>query len=124
MRHCVLAAIRSYQRWISPYKGYRCAYRVHTGRAGCSALGYRAVRRYGVLRGLACLRARLHRCGEVYRRCSGVAVRAPLAQRGDCDPGCDAGWLDAAGLCDCAGCGDRGRRKRRARRAGWCSWKC
>ena len=34
-----LAAIRFYQRWISPYKGFRCAYGAHSGRCSCSTLG-------------------------------------------------------------------------------------
>jgi putative component of membrane protein insertase Oxa1/YidC/SpoIIIJ protein YidD len=38
-REALLVAIRFYQRHVSPRKGYRCAYRVHTGRCGCSALG-------------------------------------------------------------------------------------
>jgi len=44
MRKLVLAAITGYQTYLSPYKGFCCAYRVHTGRKSCSALGFRAVR--------------------------------------------------------------------------------
>lgn len=88
MRHIVLLAIRAYQRWISPYKGYCCAYRACTGRASCSVLGFRAVRRFGVLGGWRLIRARTRRCGEVYRRCGAAApaVRpVPAGQRGFCD---------------------------------------
>ncbi len=102
MRRLLLAAIRFYQHHVSPRKGFCCAYRVHTGRASCSALGYRAVRRHGVLKGLALIRERTWRCGVVHRR------RAPMrplhAQHGVCDAGCDLpchGGCDAPG--DCAG---------------------
>lgn len=67
-RHIVLWAIRGYQRYISPYKGFSCAWRIHTGRCGCSAIGHRAIRRYGVLTGLAVLYQRLYLCGVAYRR--------------------------------------------------------
>jgi putative component of membrane protein insertase Oxa1/YidC/SpoIIIJ protein YidD len=38
-----LAAIRCYQRRISPHKGFSCALRVATGGAGCSAYGYAVI---------------------------------------------------------------------------------
>jgi putative component of membrane protein insertase Oxa1/YidC/SpoIIIJ protein YidD len=79
-----LWAIRLYQRHLSPRKGFSCAYRVHRGGLGCSAYGYRAIERHGLLTGLALLDRRLQRCGEAYRA---PRVRNPLLhyQRGDCD---------------------------------------
>ena len=124
MRERALAAIRLYQRWISPHKGFRCAYRHHTGRASCSQLGYRAVRRYGVRRGLALLRLRTRRCGIAHRRHAPPA-RPMRSERGACDLSCDLpchGGCDGPascdgpsdggnargrgfiGCCDCAGC--------------------
>ena len=38
MRALALVAIGAYQRYVSPYKGFCCAYRAHTSRASCSAL--------------------------------------------------------------------------------------
>ena len=64
----VLAVIRLYQRHLSPHKGFHCAYRVHTGRASCSALGYRVVRRHGVFAGLGLIRERTQLCGVAHRR--------------------------------------------------------
>ncbi|VEB44117.1 Uncharacterised protein [Chromobacterium violaceum] len=46
-----LCLIRIYQRHLSPRKGFGCAYRAGTGRAGCSGLAFRAIRRYGLRRG-------------------------------------------------------------------------
>jgi uncharacterized protein len=42
------AAIEGYQRYISPYKGFRCAYRAKTGRASCSEYARRLVNKLGV----------------------------------------------------------------------------
>lgn len=98
MRRFALFAIHCYQRYISPYKGFRCAYSVHTRCASCSSLGYRAVRRYGVLGGLSILRKRTYLCGVAHRRFA-VQSRRPLrSQRGDCDMGCDA---PVDSHCDC-----------------------
>ena len=52
LRCLALCAITFYQRCLSPAKGFSCAYRFHTGCQSCSVLGYRAIRRFGVWRGL------------------------------------------------------------------------
>lgn len=62
MRSLLLWCIRFYQRFLSPWKGFRCAYGAHTGRSSCSAFGYHAVERHGVLVGWSLLRRRLRRC--------------------------------------------------------------
>lgn len=122
MKALALLLIRLYQRHLSPRKGYRCAYRAHTGRASCSALGVRAVRRHGAWRGYALLRRRLDRCGAIHRR--HPAARRAHRQAGFCDLPCelpcDGG--DAAGACDvlsglgdCGSCGG-GREARPERR--------
>jgi uncharacterized protein len=89
-----LSAIGGYQRYVSPYKGFCCAYRVHTGHASCSELGKRAIRLYGLRQGLAVLRRRLYLCGVAHRRyglTQAVSARPLRHQRGDCDVGgCDA----------------------------------
>jgi uncharacterized protein len=89
MRQFVPGAIRVYQRYVSPYKGFCCAYRTHTGRSSCSQLGYRAVRRFGVFAGLGLTRQRTHLCGVAHRRHRASHPRIPQSQRGACDIGCD-----------------------------------
>jgi putative component of membrane protein insertase Oxa1/YidC/SpoIIIJ protein YidD len=124
MRTLLLAAIAAYQHYLSPHKGFCCAYRVHTGRQSCSALGFRAVRRYGVLTGLGILRRRVFLCGVAHRRYSPPHKRPHRSQRGDCDlpcdlncdlPGSDAcsSLGDVANGCDCGSCDwpDRKRKK-------------
>jgi uncharacterized protein len=88
MREVLLLLIRFYKRFISPHKGFFCAYRIHTGRASCSSLAYRAVRLRGAIVGLAILRQRAYLCGIARQRCE-PQRRPRAAQRGDCDLGCD-----------------------------------
>jgi uncharacterized protein len=90
-----LAAIRGYQRHLSPHKGFSCAYRCATGRDSCSAHGYRVIARCGLWNGLALLRRRLRLCGETHRSRARV-VPNPLLhyQKGDCIPcDCDGGCV-------------------------------
>lgn len=68
MRHALIAAIRAYQRHLSPRKGYGCAYRLVHGGSGCSGVGLRLVRRYGVWQGVWLLRQRLRRCQQAQRQ--------------------------------------------------------
>jgi uncharacterized protein len=88
MRSIALPAIQLYQRHISPYKGFCCAYRVHLGHASCSTLGYRAIRRYGFVGGLSVLKKRLALCGVAYRR-HGPATRSQQRGSAPCDLPCD-----------------------------------
>jgi uncharacterized protein len=107
MRAIALKSIRLYQRFLSPYKGFSCAYRVHTGSRSCSALGYRAISRYGFAGGISVLRKRLHLCGVAYRRFGATAQRFRELQRGSMDCACD---LPCDG--DCSpdlNCGSNGR---------------
>lgn len=98
MKVLALAAIRFYQRNISPRKGFCCAYARYTGGASCSALGYRAIRRFGVLEGLGVLDRRLERCGTAHRIALHSAQLPLQRQQGflDCG-GCDVGACDGIG---------------------------
>lgn len=97
MKSLLLRAIIFYQRHLSARKGFCCAYRHHTGHVSCSTLGLRAVRRFGVVRGLRVLKRRLYLCGVASRRYAPLPVRPHRYQRGDCDLGCD---LPCDGSCE------------------------
>ena len=123
MRILALTAIRAYQRFISPYKGFYCAYKYHTGRRSCSSLGYRAIRRYGVVSGISMLGQRTHLCGVTHRRYQPFLRYKLHTQRGVCDISCDGPDdlpCHASDICDAASCLDVGdcdwpnRRKRKA----------
>ena len=77
LQQMALSAVRAYQRFVSPHKGFVCAYAVHTGRCGCSELGYRAIQRYGLAKGWRVLRLRMALCGTAYRRHAGARRRPP-----------------------------------------------
>ena len=134
-RALLLAAIRIYRRHVSSRKGFACAYRVHVGGCSCSALGLRAVSRFGAWRGLGVLRLRLQECHVAAEALRGRArFVAPLGQAGfiDCDASCVDGCspCDACELASCLDCGDFGdcswgrsrptesRQVRRSRRRG------
>jgi putative component of membrane protein insertase Oxa1/YidC/SpoIIIJ protein YidD len=132
LRTLILSLILFYQRRLSPHKGFTCAYSDLTGRASCSHIGFRAVRRFGALSGLAMAQRRTALCGIAYRRYAPVTARHLRSQRGDCDPGCDlpcdceapsgkglSRFCSCAQYCDCGGCDwgsrDRSRKRKRAR---------
>ena len=54
--------ITLYQRYLSPYKGFSCAYRVRRRRASCSAFAKRALSRFGLFLGAMLLRRRFRKC--------------------------------------------------------------
>lgn len=115
MKAIALALISGYQNYLSPYKGFSCAYRAHTGCTSCSALGYRAIRMKGLFKGIGILNERLHVCGIAHRRSALRRNRPPLLQRGDCDFGCvdlpfdncgGGGGKTGANLCEAIKCLD------------------
>ncbi len=134
----VLAAIAVYQRRISPHKGYGCAYRLKHGGSGCSGVGRRLIRRYGLLKGWRVLQKRFERCRaeNLRRRAGGMAYH----QRGDCVPdiadcapdvlhlpetcgdsaACKSRFCSSADcaleFCNCCDVFDFGRSKRKKRR--------
>lgn len=124
MRFLALFIIKLYQKYISPYKGFSCAYRLHTSRSSCSKLGYRAIRRYGLISGVNLLNQRTYLCSVAYRRFSHFSAKSLTKQRGDCDPGgdlpCDGdcGFPEAKNIfeyCDISDCCDCDWRKRKKR---------
>ena len=60
-------AIDLYQRFVSPYKGFRCAHRAVHGRRSCSAFAKRLVAKVGLLRFGPLFMRRLRKCGETAR---------------------------------------------------------
>jgi len=100
MRFIALMLIRFYQQFLSPLKGYSCAYRVYTGEESCSAYGYKVVARYGVLTGCQLIKRRMHKCSHVFEsNLTHQSSAYPIShfQSGHCDGGCD-------GDCDASDC--------------------
>jgi putative component of membrane protein insertase Oxa1/YidC/SpoIIIJ protein YidD len=59
-----IRSIDAYQRFISPYKGFRCAHHACTGGMTCSNYGRFALREFGLLAALPRMRERLIQCSQ------------------------------------------------------------
>ena len=59
-----LGGIAAYQRFVSPYKGFRCAHHACTGGMTCSNYGRFALREYGLFSALPRIRERFIQCSE------------------------------------------------------------
>lgn len=62
-----IAAIRGYQNYVSPYKGFVCAHRVWHGGLSCSEYARKAIAGEGLLAGLRALRLRFAECRNAAR---------------------------------------------------------
>lgn len=93
-----LHLISLYQRWISPHKGFCCAYRHHAGRKSCSAFGFWAIDKHGVWCGIRLILRRFEKCNRAYRsnaRARSLFLGPGKLQAGFCDletVGCCCGW--------------------------------
>jgi putative component of membrane protein insertase Oxa1/YidC/SpoIIIJ protein YidD len=105
----VLRAIRAYRRYISPYKGFCCAYHSITGRLTCSQFADWAIEKHGTVHGLRLTFRRMRRCSYVYSQHQSFIQRSNLFggrlrhQSGHCDlpvEGCHG--VDTTNLADCA----------------------
>ncbi|MBG88731.1 MAG: hypothetical protein CMO80_17770 [Verrucomicrobiales bacterium] len=70
--------IRFYQRFISPHKGFSCAYRIHTGEDSCSHAVKKIIEEKGLFAGLPDIRRRFHEC-----RIAGREIRLSLENAGN-----------------------------------------
>jgi putative component of membrane protein insertase Oxa1/YidC/SpoIIIJ protein YidD len=61
-----LLAIRGYQRWLSPLKGFRCAHAVLHGGPGCSGYAASAIHAHGLIGALGAIRQRFRDCRAAY----------------------------------------------------------
>jgi putative component of membrane protein insertase Oxa1/YidC/SpoIIIJ protein YidD len=108
MNWIALATILIYQKYISPFKGFSCAYRAYTGQLSCSAHGYKSIERYGIFIGLKLIRRRLKKCRLKYRNHVSVIELEKNRmvymrhQAGFCDADCDIGVCDIIDLGSCA----------------------
>jgi putative component of membrane protein insertase Oxa1/YidC/SpoIIIJ protein YidD len=100
-----LGLIAGYQRWISPYKGFRCAHSVLHGGPGCSGYAKRAIREHGLWRAVGMVRQR-------FRDCRAAMHTLMTEQSEPPETGISEQDLETA---------RRQREKRENRKEGWCS---
>ncbi|MBI4121297.1 MAG: membrane protein insertion efficiency factor YidD [Parcubacteria group bacterium] len=60
----IIAVIRFYQKWISPYKGFRCAHNMLHAQGGCSSFGLKVFGTHPFREALRLLRGRFAECKE------------------------------------------------------------
>ena len=67
LRAPALLAIQGYQRFLSPYKGYGCAYRLAYGGTGCSGYAKHAIAQSGMIRAIPQILRRFAACKAAAR---------------------------------------------------------
>lgn len=88
------AGIRSYRRYISPHKGFACAYRLNCGGASCSNFAETAIRRHGIWQGFRLLRRRLRLCTQAHGMVRPRRLqRSHGHQAGFCDDAVGCAWI-------------------------------
>jgi putative component of membrane protein insertase Oxa1/YidC/SpoIIIJ protein YidD len=90
-----ISMIVAYQRFISPYKGFHCAFRRAHGGPGCSEFGKQAIREHGFSNGIRILRQRFREC----------AVAAQELRESDSKSPQGIGSIPVDVACQCAECG-------------------
>jgi len=61
-----ISGINGYQRYISPYKGYKCAYSYYTKGCSCSEYAKQSIENYGIIKSIPLINLRLKECRVVY----------------------------------------------------------
>lgn len=93
-----LKLIRFYQKFISPYKGYSCAYSKYTGKKSCSNYGARVMKKnLNFFVALKLIRRRLDRCAYVNKQ---NFIKQSQIQ----SQNLNKKFASQAGFCDCGGC--------------------
>ncbi len=60
--HVAIEAIRLYQRWVSPRKGFCCAHNTLHGQGSCSGFGVKVLQVNGFATALTLMRLRIRQC--------------------------------------------------------------
>jgi len=100
-----LAVIGGYRRYVSPHKGFCCAYRVHSGKRSCSAYAQAIVKRLGAFALRTAMPRQFERCKVAFAALQKKKEEEKRKDRKwwencDCNP-CDA--VDCVDLpCDCS----------------------
>ena len=102
LRLATVSAIGVYQRHVSPYKGYCCAYRAHTGRLSCSEFGRRVIGKMGVAAGIRLLFGRFAACAVAAEK-----IKKNDEKREEINEACPLSGNEKASTCanGCVGAG-------------------
>lgn len=106
MKRLAILFINFYQRFISPVKGFRCAYGALHGRGTCSQIIKNIVREHGVIGGRAKIRQQFASCRAAYATLQEHPEwdQDKKKKKRDCD------YCDCPGPCDFSkSCGGKGK---------------
>lgn len=104
LKFLIKLAIKGYQKFISPHKGYGCAHRVQGGaKTGCSGYALRVLNKHSLIKSMLIMRRRFDRCAwyaqkaraQVQQKAESLRInqyQVAHSQRGECD--CDCGDVD------------------------------
>lgn len=67
MRHFFIFLISLYQKYISPYKGFRCAYGCYHQTKSCSAIIKNIIAEHGLLAGWPLIKQQFNNCHLAYQ---------------------------------------------------------
>ena len=70
MRILALVAIAIYKKYISPFKGFRCAHSVLNGGNSCSTEIYKIISEHGLFKGVPLAKNQLNKCSTAYIKLS------------------------------------------------------
>jgi uncharacterized protein len=73
----MVKAVRFYQRFISPYKGFRCAHAKYTGDISCSNYGLKVLKECSPLEAIDLIRHRLKACSHISQMYRPVCAHQP-----------------------------------------------
>ena len=104
LARAALGGIWIYQRYISPYKGFRCAHAVLHDGPGCSGYAKEALRARGFLAAIPLVRARFRDCRAAYEalresRDETLGQRTRRYGKDLRDTCCDAVVSESCGTC-------------------------
>ena len=68
MSHSTQYLIHFYQKYISPYKGFRCAHGAYYGGDSCSGAVSKIIRRKGLINGFTAIKNQFRRCSHAYMK--------------------------------------------------------
>jgi uncharacterized protein len=106
LKALLIFLISLYQRFISPYKGYRCAHAAYHHGPSCSHAVKAIIAEHGAWHGYALIRRRLAECGYAARQLQGQPdPKNPQRRRKRNCGGGDGDWDGDDCVFPTAGCG-------------------
>lgn len=98
MSEALVRIINFYQRFVSPYKGFRCAAGVYYGSDSCSQVVKNIIEESGAYHGRHQIRSQFRLCASASRALRAEDKKKPRRRRRDGDAAC---WLAEAACWSC-----------------------